>query len=677
MKKFLFTLAALMMVGSVFAEDYLYMNDTYLTEDQYGTNNIKWDVKAHFDTYVQAVQLTVTPPEGLTVRTYRPGTDLTINTYDDLGDPAPTTADLNFLPDYINNLIIANMKGAYDQSGNFMGPAHWAPGDYDQFIQIIFIIAEDFKGGNVEFQTEPSSDGYLGEGEACPAGQVNKHSFYMGPEQETPQTAAPTITWTAENGVLTVTATGNGSVKLYIDGVSVPNPYVENFDIYEGVNYVATATAQVEGELISETTTENINVPAEEVPVTPLVAPTIAGVTNPDGSLTVTVTSNNDDAVLYVNGAQQTSPYTYTVNPTYTAQNVNVEAYVMRGDEKGPVAEDSFVVDALDKKPVDDPIINVTFDDDNYYVTVTWPAETDGEQHYIGEASYPRGPQDYEVTVKAWVGEGTEWLASNEVTKTFTVLNNYKVYETPAPTVTAVEDDENMVITATGQGNVVLYVTTYDAETGAPTTTTYEGVGSAQATIARGDADVTVGYYATATYIDTDQEYDEVEPGISQAETATVHAKPVTPITEVGAPVITTFTEDGITGMGATITPTTPGSVVYYNLYVQDGVDENNQPIWVLVEENVLYEEPIWKTEVNQTYRVVAWATYGDLISAQTAIEFTVSYPTGIDEMMGGKTVAGVRYFNMAGQEMQEANGMTIVVTTYTDGTQTATKVMK
>ena len=141
MKKFLFTLAALMMVGSVFAEDYLYMNDTYLTEDQYGTNNIKWDVKAHFDTYVQAVQLTVTPPEGLTVRTYRPGTDLTINTYDDLGDPAPTTADLNFLPDYINNLIIANMKGAYDQSGNFMGPAHWAPGDYDQFIQIIFFCS--------------------------------------------------------------------------------------------------------------------------------------------------------------------------------------------------------------------------------------------------------------------------------------------------------------------------------------------------------------------------------------------------------------------------------------------------------------------------------------------------------------------------------------------------------
>ena len=48
-----------------------------------------------------------------------------------------------------------------------------------------------------------------------------------------------------------------------------------------------------------------------------------------------------------------------------------------------------------------------------------------------------------------------------------------------------------------------------------------------------------------------------------------------------------------------------------------------------------------------------------------------------VDELVNGKTVAGVRYYNMAGQEMQEANGMTIVVTTYTDGTTNAVKVIK
>ena len=54
-----------------------------------------------------------------------------------------------------------------------------------------------------------------------------------------------------------------------------------------------------------------------------------------------------------------------------------------------------------------------------------------------------------------------------------------------------------------------------------------------------------------------------------------------------------------------------------------------------------------------------------------------VSKMTGVDEVNSQKTVAGVRYFNMVGQEMQEANGMTIVVTTYTDGTTSAVKVMK
>ncbi len=50
--------------------------------------------------------------------------------------------------------------------------------------------------------------------------------------------------------------------------------------------------------------------------------------------------------------------------------------------------------------------------------------------------------------------------------------------------------------------------------------------------------------------------------------------------------------------------------------------------------------------------------------------------PVSVDEL-AAKTVANVRYFNMAGQEMQEANGMTIQVTTYTDGTTNAVKVIK
>jgi len=48
-----------------------------------------------------------------------------------------------------------------------------------------------------------------------------------------------------------------------------------------------------------------------------------------------------------------------------------------------------------------------------------------------------------------------------------------------------------------------------------------------------------------------------------------------------------------------------------------------------------------------------------------------------VDEINAGKTVANVRYFNVAGQEMAQPEGMTIQVTTYTDGTSSAVKVVK
>ena len=51
----------------------------------------------------------------------------------------------------------------------------------------------------------------------------------------------------------------------------------------------------------------------------------------------------------------------------------------------------------------------------------------------------------------------------------------------------------------------------------------------------------------------------------------------------------------------------------------------------------------------------------------------------GVEELNNDveKVVAGVRYYNIMGQEMTEANGLTIVVTTYTDGSHSAVKVIK
>lgn len=67
----------------------------------------------------------------------------------------------------------------------------------------------------------------------------------------------------------------------------------------------------------------------------------------------------------------------------------------------------------------------------------------------------------------------------------------------------------------------------------------------------------------------------------------------------------------------------------------------------------------------------------GQLPSDIQTIDFYISPKTGIDEMVQGKAVAGVRYFNLSGQEMTQPSGLTIVVTTYADGTTSAVKVVK
>ena len=59
------------------------------------------------------------------------------------------------------------------------------------------------------------------------------------------------------------------------------------------------------------------------------------------------------------------------------------------------------------------------------------------------------------------------------------------------------------------------------------------------------------------------------------------------------------------------------------------------------------------------------------------SVEFEITPRTAVNELNGEKAIAGVRYFNAAGQEMAQPEGMTIVVTTYSDGTTVATKVVK
>jgi hypothetical protein len=58
------------------------------------------------------------------------------------------------------------------------------------------------------------------------------------------------------------------------------------------------------------------------------------------------------------------------------------------------------------------------------------------------------------------------------------------------------------------------------------------------------------------------------------------------------------------------------------------------------------------------------------------AFNIQVNNSSAVNEIVSGKTVARVEYYNVAGQQIAEpTSGLTIIVTTYTDGTRSTNKL--
>jgi len=195
-----------------------------------------------------------------------------------------------------------------------------------------------------------------------------------------------------------------------------------------------------------------------------------------------------------------------------------------------------------------------------------------------------------------------------------------------------------------------------------------EGVGTQTYVIPQTDADQFVSYYATATA--PAETADNVYPGMSQSATAFVPAatQPEQPKTaQPGYNVATVIGQQG----------------TFVTLSKAEGEDECE------IQYRYMIDNGTWSD----------WMTYSDMLTFNAAgyytmeakakaankewsdpvsFNFTVNpKPTSIDEIMNAENVANVRFFNVAGQEMNEINGMTIVVVTYTNGQTVATKVMK
>jgi len=78
-----------------------------------------------------------------------------------------------------------------------------------------------------------------------------------------------------------------------------------------------------------------------------------------------------------------------------------------------------------------------------------------------------------------------------------------------------------------------------------------------------------------------------------------------------------------------------------------------------------------WRIGMRLQYTVEGVTNCSDIVYLEV-------YPhTAVDEVNAGKTVESVRYYNIAGQEMARPSGLTIAVTTYSDGTTAVSKVVR
>ena len=358
-----------------------------------------------------------------------------------------------------------------------------------------------------------------------------------------------------------------------------------------------------------------------------------------DENYTITATCGNDYYVE-INGVEVQLPY--TVEQTYEEQTIVVSGYGYGdGMENSATVTETYVVPALEPTPAVAPTF--IWDEETFTLTATCP---NAFKVYVDDEEVDL-PYTVTQTYEEQEIEVTGYGYGEHMTDTWATPATYAIPAmerpvTPVPVIN-VEQDENQtyaMVTITAEDDAIIFFSTdgeeyfeYDEALFFSEVGTYVVYASAR-----------------ADYPYTQSEIVSVEFEVKAAPEPEQTADPVFQLSgEEYSRIINITAEEG--------------AVIYYSF---DGVTYNE---WT---GDMIINQP-------GNYTIYAYAVAPDkTASGVVECTFTVSeQPTGVDEVMGGKTVANTRYFNMAGQEMSEANGVCIIVTTYTDGTTSAVKVMK
>ncbi len=173
MRNLLFTLTALLMASTAMADSYLYMDDMVVQ----GGQEITVPIKASFDARLNAFQLDVTYPEGVTPVSMTAGTGLNVTYLNAAG--IETTAT----PVYGSNEVLSRFVAAYSMEGYWSpngdgqyesyGAVKWEPGTYEDMIQLTLNVEEGFSEGDIILESQVAS------GEDARGGTVRQNGDHM------------------------------------------------------------------------------------------------------------------------------------------------------------------------------------------------------------------------------------------------------------------------------------------------------------------------------------------------------------------------------------------------------------------------------------------------------------------------------------------------------------------
>ena len=395
MKKFLFTLVALLTAGSAFAtNEYWYMDPIELTaEDVANGATVVRPINAHFEAYVSSFMVTFYLPEGVTVTKAVRKDGLFINYFTEDGEEDTYKPSLGKNTEMTKFIVSTFTELGYTEDGECYGVLKWGPGEYQNMWEMTFQFPAGFEGGqigilsepSVSILSEPSVSGDLdNRPEFIPTdGKESTHYFDVTvPEGPQPEPAPePTFVWSEESFTMEAVCE-NHEVTLMIGEEVVSNPYtVEQTYEDQEITFAAFTVANADESANSGLVYSTVMVPAKEK--TPSNKPTIA-VT--PGDTKYTIEANGTGTVeLYVNGEKVDNPYEIN-RPAYGEADitVTVKASNLDVDELGEIqyeiawsAEQEVIVPAMEPEyyQTPDPVITVVTDEEAQTVTITATGE--------------------------------------------------------------------------------------------------------------------------------------------------------------------------------------------------------------------------------------------------------------------------------------------------------------